>query len=97
MPHAFIPHEFLCSSYPLDFLLALQADVFCPDQFPEGQACALPLRPGVYGGIPTNYVNHDIPDIMDPFLKGTVAIEVTLLDESKTVLACVWTKIEMDH
>merc|ERR1711955_146789 len=34
--------------YDADHLLNLADPILCPDHFPEGQACALPLLPGVY-------------------------------------------------
>merc|ERR1712038_2233358 len=36
--------------YDGDHLLELGAEALCPDYFPAGQDCKLPLNPGVYGG-----------------------------------------------
>ena len=89
---------FLLSSYDLDYLLALQADNLCPDQFPEGQDCALPLRPGVYGGVPSAFIlPGNIPEEFYPYLKGSFRTEITLTDASGDLLVCAWSRIEVDH
>ena len=40
------------SEYDADYLLNKFSDFLCPAHVPEGQACATPLNPGVYGGEP---------------------------------------------
>merc|ERR1719500_2694602 len=62
-------------TYDGDTLLAEAETVgICPTYFPEGQACALPLGPGVYGGGDPLVLGpiESIPDILLPFLKGTI-------------------------
>merc|ERR1712138_198148 len=70
--------------YDVDELLTTVGDFLCPDYVPEGQACALPLSPGVYGGSEPLTVGpiEDIPDILLPFLKGTIAAEGKLTSAS---------------
>ena len=64
-------HPFLLSHYDGDELLSTASDFLCPTYVPEGQACALPLGPGVYGGGDPLTVGpiESIPDILLPFLK----------------------------
>merc|ERR1719322_658581 len=68
--------------YDGDELLSTASDFLCPTYVPEGQACALPLGPGVYGGGDPLTVGpiESIPDILLPFLKGTVRAEATVTD-----------------
>ena len=67
-------HPFLLSHYDGDALLSTASDFLCPTYVPEGQACALPLGPGVYGGGDPLTVGpiESIPDILLPFLKVTL-------------------------
>merc|ERR1712073_86096 len=51
--------------YDADHLLNKFSDFLCPAHVPEGQACATPLNPGMYGGEPAiEVVIPDIPDII---------------------------------
>merc|ERR1712192_53878 len=86
-------------SYDGDELLASAADFLCPTYVPEGQACALPLAPGVYGGGDPLTVGpiESIPDILLPFLKGTVRAEATVTDAAGATVACVFVRAAVDH
>merc|ERR1719305_2010873 len=68
--------------YDGDELLSTASDFLCPTYAPEGQACALPLGPGTYGGGDPLVLGptESIPDILLPFLKGTVRAEATVTD-----------------
>merc|ERR1712180_91587 len=70
--------------YDGDELLSTASDFLCPTYVPEGQACALPLGTGIYGGGDPLTVGpiESIPDILLPFLKGTVRAEATVTDGS---------------
>ena len=89
----------LCSHYDGDELLATASDFLCPTYVPEGQACALPLGPGVYGGGDPLVLGpiESIPDILLPFLKGTVRAEATVTDASGATVACVYVRAAVDH
>merc|ERR1712045_155877 len=65
----------------------------------EGQACALPLGPGVYGGGDPLVLGpiESIPDILLPFLKGTVRAEATVTDAAGATVACVFVRAAVDH
>merc|ERR1712240_663000 len=71
----------------------------CADHFPEGQACALPLLPGVYGGGEPLVIGplDDIPDAILPFLKGVIYAEATLTSAAGDKLACIWVRAAVDH
>merc|ERR1712112_656923 len=80
--------------YDGDELLATASDFLCPTYVPEGQACALPLGPGVYGGGDPLVLGpiESIPDILLPFLKGTVRAEATVTDAAGATVACVFVR-----
>merc|ERR1712226_507405 len=82
-------------SYDADFLLSEGAPFLCPDYFPDGQECKLPLLPGVYGGGDPLVIGPlpKIPDIIKPFLKGTIRAEATAKDVNGNVLACIWVRV----
>merc|ERR1719228_33123 len=87
-------------TYDGDTLLAEAETVgICPTYFPEGQACALPLGPGVYGGGDPLVLGpiESIPDILLPFLKGTVRAEATVTDAAGATVACVYVRAAVDH
>merc|ERR1719481_136315 len=86
-------------TYDGDELLASSADILCPTYVPEGQACALPLGPGVYGGGDPLTVGpiESIPSILLPFLKGTVRAEATVTDASGATIACIYVRAAVDH
>merc|ERR1712203_792285 len=85
--------------YDGDELLATASDFLCPTYVPEGQACALPLGPGVYGGGDPLTVGpiESIPDILLPFLKGTVRAEATVTDGSGNLFGCIYVRAAVDH
>merc|ERR1712110_1376866 len=85
--------------YDGDELLSTASDFLCPTYVPEGQACALPLGPGVYGGGDPLTVGpiESIPDILLPFLKGTIRAEATITDASGATVACVYVRAAVDH
>ena len=89
----------LHSDYDADHLLNLADPILCPDHFPEGQACALPLLPGVYGGGEPLVIGplDDIPDAILPFLKGVIYAEATLTSAAGDKLACIWVRAAVDH
>merc|ERR1712226_1560610 len=87
-------------TYTGDELLELAATAgICPTYFPEGQACALPLNPGVYGGGDPLVLGpiESVPDILLPFLKGTVRAEATVTDAAGATVACVFVRAAVDH
>merc|ERR1711955_600 len=85
--------------YDADHLLNLADPILCPDHFPEGQACALPLLPGLYGGGDPLVIGplDDIPDAILPFLKGVIYAEATLTSAAGDKLACIWVRAAVDH
>merc|ERR1711931_559374 len=87
-------------TYPGDELLAVAETAgICPQYVPEGQACALPLGPGVYGGGDPLTLGpiESIPDILLSFLKGTVRAEATVTDASGATIACIYVRAAVDH
>ena len=90
----------LISTYTGDHLLEVaQTAGICPTYFPEGQACALPLNPGVYGGGDPLTLGpiESIPDILPPFLKGTVRAEASFLLADGSLFACGYARVAVDH
>ena len=89
------------STYDVDQILAAASNILCPTYVPEGQDCALPLGPGVYGGEDHVTIGlgplEDIPDMFKPFLTGTYMVEATILDSSGQSSACVWARIALDY
>merc|ERR1711993_169722 len=85
--------------YDGDELLATASDFLCPTYVPEGQACALPLGPGVYGGGDPLVLGpiESIPDILLPFLKGTVRAEANFNLADGTLFACGYARVAVDH
>merc|ERR1719370_40043 len=94
-------HDFPIGScdYDLDALFLAGSDFLCPSYVPEGQECSLPLGPGVYGGGDPLVLGpiESIPDILLPFLKGTVRAEATVTDASGATVACVYVRAAVDH
>merc|ERR1711970_564034 len=87
-------------TYPGDELLAVAETAgICPQYFPEGQACALPLNPGVYGGGDPLTLGpiESIPDILLPFLKGTINAEASFVLADGSLFACGFAKFAVDH
>merc|ERR1712001_442308 len=85
--------------YDGDELLSTASDFLCPTYVPEGQACALPLGPGVYGGGDPLTLGpiESIPDILLPFLKGTIRAEATVTDGSGNLFGCIYVRAAVDH
>merc|ERR1712215_264868 len=83
--------------YDGDHLLELGADGLCPDYFPDGQECKLPLNPGVYGGgDPLVLTLPEIPSIIaDLLASGTYYADATITLADGTQMACVWIRVEM--
>merc|ERR1712107_134770 len=87
-------------TYDGDHLLEEAATAgICPTYFPEGQACALPLNPGVYGGGDPLVLGpiESVPDILLPFLKGTVRAEANFNLADGTLFACGYARVAVDH
>merc|ERR1712000_360642 len=86
--------------YDGDYLLNTDSatDTLCPNYFPEGQACNLPLNPGMYGGDPPIVIEvPEIPDIIGGLLgSGTYYAEATLTTGGST-FACIYIRVELDH
>ena len=90
----------LTSTYTGKELLEFAATAgICPTHFPEGQACALPLKQGVYGGGDPVTLGpiESIPDILLPFLKGTVRVEASFLLADGSLFACGYARVAVDH
>lgn len=85
----------------MDALLSLAADTLCgdPGYFPEGQECALPLGPGVYGGGDPLVLGpiEDIPAVLVPFLRGTIRAEGEMTTSSGELVGCAWVRVRVDH
>jgi hypothetical protein len=94
-PVSFFPS----STYDADFLLAEFSPVLCPDHFPEGQDCALPLLPGVYGGGEPLVIGpiESVPDLLLPFLQGTIYAEAHVANAAGDELVCIWVRAAIDH
>merc|ERR1711990_770732 len=87
-------------TYTGDHLLEAAATAgICPTYFPDGQACALPLNPGVYGGGDPLTLGpiESVPDILLPFLKGTVRAEANFLLADGSLFACGFARVAVDH
>jgi hypothetical protein len=58
---------FSFSTYDGQELLNLAAGALCPNLFPPGQECTLPLNPGQYGSLvggPLDILFGDLPDAL---------------------------------
>merc|ERR1712198_561456 len=76
-------------TYTGDHLLEVAETAgICPTYFPDGQACALPLNPGVYGG--------GDPLVLLPILKGTVRAEANFLLADGSLFACGYARVAVD-
>merc|ERR1712033_51495 len=87
-------------TYDGDHLLEVAATAgICPNYFPEGQACALPLNPGMYGGGDPLTLGpiESIPDILLPFLKGVIRAEASFLLADGSLFACGYARVAVDH
>jgi hypothetical protein len=87
-------------TYELDYLIGKLAEGGdCALYMPEGQECALPLHPGTYIN-PTEPISitlPEIPDILVPFLKGTIRAKVHGMDENGQAMFCLQLELALDH
>merc|ERR1719348_1318515 len=78
-------------------LLAAAADFLCPTYVPEGQACALPLGTGQYGGQePLSVVLPELPAlIVDLLASGTYEASATVNYADGSQMTCIQAKIDV--
>merc|ERR1712110_678109 len=90
--------------YEGDFLLEAATDALCGDEltpggyFPPGQACKLPLAPGVYGGGDPIVVTlpDSIPDLIVGLLaNGKYHVDITLKNADGSENTCVKVHLEL--
>jgi len=84
--------------YDGDHLLELGAETLCPDYFPDGQECMLPLSPGVYGGGEPLVLGPlpEIPPIIGDLLaSGTYYADATITLADGTQMACLYVRVEL--
>merc|ERR1712236_179216 len=84
--------------YDGDHLLELGAETLCPDYFPAGQDCKLPLNPGVYGGGEPLVLGPlpEIPSIIGDLLaSGTYYADATITLADGTQMACLYVRVEL--
>merc|ERR1739838_306701 len=84
-------------TYDGDHLLELGAEGLCPDYFPEGQECKLPLNPGVYGGgDPLVLTVPEIPALIAELLaSGPYYADATITLADGTEMACIYIRVEL--
>ena len=77
-------------TYPMEEILERVTNATCDVVTPSGQACSLPLQPGLYG------LNHTIethlpaiPSALRPFLEGTLEVQVVLATPDNEEVACL--------
>ena len=80
------------STYEIDYLLGMEnvGEDLCPDQFPQGQTCSLPLGKGVYGGGDPIYYGPmlEMPEDWVSSFEGKFAVEVEVFYSDGTLFAC---------
>merc|ERR1711892_471560 len=84
--------------YDGDELLAGLAPVLCPAYVPEGQECALPLGPGMYGGgEPITIVFPAIPPELGLILgkSATLYADATITGPDGKI-ACVYLRVQVE-
>ena len=88
----------MISEYEADYLLAKFSDFLCPTHVPEGQACATPLNPGVYGGEPPiEVVIPDIPDILADLIgSGTYYAEAEVKFADGSQMTCIYIRLQVE-
>merc|ERR1711935_64248 len=81
--------------YDGDTLIGEGADVICTDYFPDGQACGLPLAPGMYGGDPSLVLTvPEIPAIIGDLLgSGTYYAQASLITPDGATFACIFVRV----
>ena len=72
--------------------------ILCPDQFPDGQPCSLPLGKGVYGGgDPILYgpigENIEIPEEMYEIFEGPYDVQVEVFYPGGSLFASNFVKL----
>ena len=85
------------SEYDADYLLEKFSDFLCPAHVPEGQSCATPLNPGVYGGDPPiELVLPEIPDvIVDLVGAGPYSAEAKVLLPDGSEMTCIYIHVQL--
>ena len=88
---------FLYSEYDADYLLNKFSDFLCPAHVPEGQTCATPLNPGVYGGEPAIEVEVPaIPDILAELIgAGTYYAAASINNPDGSQMTCIYVRVEV--
>jgi len=77
-------------------LLDEGAAFLCPDFFPEGQGCTLPLNPGKYGGAAPPLTIPELPDIIVDLLgSGTYEVRVHAIRPDGSEETCIFATIEL--
>ena len=86
------------SEYDADYLLNKFSDFLCPVHVPEGQACATPLNPGVYGGEPAIAVEIPaIPDILAELIgAGTYYAEAEVKFADGSQMTCIYIRLQVE-
>ena len=89
-------HVYL-SEYDADYLLEKFSDFLCPSHVPEGQSCATPLNPGMYGGDPPiELVLPEIPEIIvDLVGAGPYSAEAKVLLPDGSEMTCIYLHIQL--
>jgi len=84
--------------YSVSWLLERGAHYLCPEHFPPGQACKLPLLPGVYGGSnplrlgPIQSVPNIIADLIG---SGEYDARVKLYSKEGKLITCIISKVQL--
>merc|ERR1712107_252822 len=75
------------------------SDFLCPDYFPDGQTCNLPLMPGEFGSNdPYTITLPDIPDAIANLLgKGKFEVRATVNKEDGSEMTCIWVILELTN
>merc|ERR1712121_391859 len=83
--------------YTGDELLAAGSDFLCPDYFPDGQECMLPLNPGFYGSADSLTVTlPEIPGVLvDLLAAGTYYADATVKLADGSVMTCLYIRVEL--
>merc|ERR1719369_2525912 len=85
--------------YTGDELLAFAGDFLCPDYFPEGQDCKLPLNPGHYGAEGDETATVTLPEIpgilVDLLAAGTYYADATVKYADGSEMTCLYLRVEL--
>jgi len=85
-------------TYPLSWLLARAAPHLPPHILPDGQACKLPLLPGVYGGpdpVMLGPIRHLPPLIAQLIPSGEYDAKVELHTREGALLTCLYSRVKL--